>query len=318
MSTARSKEITRDCLSSTCANFYKPPTSQLIPFLASIYSHRSLPKALFHSTILSIKDPFHSTPVSIPKISQSSLQPKKKKSTRGPLRHAKVLQLATDAQQSGNPVDQGILDRIQKCLARAYHESSSEAEGKAALFLSQKLMSQHNVTQADLILSDKTKSHYGGHSVVQIGRTDGDKKKRTVTEGFVVKLANAMCTFFDCKLYTTDCSGCTEWTFYGIAQNTVAAATAFEMTHNKISIWACQYKGGSPSTSYRLGIADGLVAMANREKSKELQAAKRKELEYSAVKPEELERPLQPSLFLLPSPSTSSPNKLSPFCQEGQ
>ncbi|KAJ5289229.1 hypothetical protein N7478_002259 [Penicillium angulare] len=127
-----------------------------------------------------------------------------------------------------------------------------------------------------------------------------------------------MCTFFDCKLYTADFSGRIEWTFYGISQNTVAAARAFEMTHNQISIWACEYKGGSPSTSYRLGIADGLVAMANREKNKELQAAKRKELENFVVKIGEVEQPRQPSPSLMPTPSTSSADRLSPFCQEDE
>lgn len=248
----------------------------------------------------------------------SITQSKKKRITRNPLQHAKIAQLATETQKSGDSVDQGILDRIQKCLARAYHANSSEGEGKAALFLSQKLMSQHNVTQADLMLSDKTKSRYGGHSVVEIGRTDGDKVKRTVKEAFVVKLAHAMCTFFDCKLYTAEFSGCIEWTFYGISQNTVAAARAFEMTHNQISIRACEYKGGSPSTSYRLGIANGLVAMANREKKKELHAARRKELENSAVKTGEVEQPRQPSPSLMPSPSTSSADRLSPFCQEDE
>ncbi|KAJ6008118.1 hypothetical protein N7540_012094 [Penicillium herquei] len=255
----------------------------------------------------------------------SSNQPKKKKNSRKPLQHAKVTQLATDTQKSETSVDQAILDRIQKCLARAYHANSSEGEAKAALFLSQKLMSQHNVTQADLMKEDKTKSHYGGHSVVEVKRTDGDNGKRTVKETFVVKLGSAMCTFFDCKLYTSDLHHCIKWTFYGISQNTVAAARAFEMTHNQILVWASEYKGGIPSFSYRIGVADGLVAMANREKHKELQAAKRKELEYQAVKKEEVKvkteevaQPPQPSPSPAPPSPTSSPDRPSLFCQDDQ
>ncbi|KAJ5703642.1 hypothetical protein N7493_011567 [Penicillium malachiteum] len=254
----------------------------------------------------------------------SRTQPKKKKNARKPLQRAKVIQLATDTQKSEKSVDQAILDRIQKCLARAYHANSSEGEAKSALFLSQKLMSQHNVTQADLMLNDKTKSHYGGHSVVEVRRTDGNKEKRTVREAFVVKLASAMCTFFDCKLYTTDLRCCIKWTYYGIAENTVAAARAFEMTHNQILLWACEYKGGTPSFSYSLGVADGLVAMANREKHKELQAAKRKELEYASVKPEdaevktEEEQPPQPSLSPLTVSPSASPVRLSGFCQDDE
>ncbi|KAJ5627426.1 hypothetical protein N7528_004853 [Penicillium herquei] len=252
----------------------------------------------------------------------SRTQPKKKKNVRKPLQHAKVIQLATDTQKSEKSVDQAILDRIQKCLARAYHANSSEGEAKAALFLSQKLMTQHNVTQADLMLNDKTKSHYGGHSVVEVRRTDGNREKRTVKEAFVVKLASAMCTFFDCKLYSTDCRRCIRWTYYGIAENTVAAARAFEMTHNQISLWACEYKGGTPAFSYSLGVADGLVAMANREKDKELQAAKRKELEYASVKTEEVEvkteEPEQPSPSPVPSSLSASSDSLSAFYQDDQ
>ncbi|KAJ5720825.1 uncharacterized protein N7483_008759 [Penicillium malachiteum] len=249
----------------------------------------------------------------------SNTRPRKKKNARKPLQRAKITQLATDTQKSQNSVDQKILDRIQKCLARAYHANSSEGEAKAALFLSQKLMSQHNVTQADIMKDDNTKSHYGGQSVVEVRRTDGNKMKKAVQESFVEKLTGAMCTFFDCKLYVSDLYDCIEWTFYGIAPNTVAAAKAFEMTHNQISVWACEYKGGTPSFSYRLGVADGLVAMANREKDKELQAAKRKELEYQAVKKEEAQKQSsQTSPFTVPPPPTPSSDKLTRIYEEDQ
>jgi hypothetical protein len=67
------------------------------------------------------------------------------------------------------------------------------------------------------------------------------------------------------------------WTFYGIAENTVTAAMGFEMAHNEILNWACSYKSGSPTFSYRIGVADGLVAVANREKKRELEDLRRKE-----------------------------------------
>lgn len=99
-------------------------------------------------------------------------------------------------------------------------------------------------------------------------------------EAFVSRLAIAMCTFFDCKTFSTDFGNSMEWTFFGIADNTVAAAAAFEMAHNLILEWACAYKGGGPTFSYRLGVADGLRAMVNWEKQKELEDARRKELEF--------------------------------------
>ncbi|RMZ40964.1 hypothetical protein CA14_001636 [Aspergillus flavus] len=59
------------------------------------------------------------------------------------------------------------------------------------------------------------------------------------------------------------------------------------MAHNKILDWACSYKGGSSTFSYRIGVADGLVAMANRGKKIELAMAIKKELDMIAAKERE-------------------------------
>jgi hypothetical protein len=75
--------------------------------------------------------------------------------------------------------------------------------------------------------------------------------------------------------------------FFGIAENTVTTAIAFEMAHNKVLDWACSYKGGSATFSYRIGAADGLVFMANREKKTELEAARKKELDKVVIKERE-------------------------------
>ncbi|KAJ5819395.1 hypothetical protein N7474_004986 [Penicillium riverlandense] len=170
---------------------------------------------------------------------------------------------------SENSLDKNVLDRIQKCLSRAYHANTTEGEAKAALFVSQKLMSQHNVTQADLMVGDDSvnKACYGGNSVVTITRQAGSST-RVMTETFVDKVARAMCTLFDCKYFSEDDWSSVHWTFFGIADNTIAAAMGFEMAHNKI-------------LDYRVGVADGLVGMANREKQRELHEAKRKELDMS-------------------------------------
>lgn len=207
-------------------------------------------------------------------------------------------------------VDKKILDRIQKCLNRAYHVNTTESEAKAALFLSQKLMSQHNVSQADLMAIDdnSSKAHFGGQSIVSITKIAGSSK-RVMKEAFVGKVARAMCTFFDCKCFSTDYSTHVDWIFFGIANNTAAAAMAFVMAHNNILEWACAYKGGTPTFSYRLGVADGLVAMANREKSRELRHVQRKELDLIAAKEREdaKQRQLQlDRLRLLPAPSTDT------------
>jgi antitoxin component HigA of HigAB toxin-antitoxin module len=116
-----------------------------------------------------------------------SSQAGRKCSDRKPAQKAAVIETADhDLSPGTSTVDKKILERIQKCLDRAHHANSSEFEAKAALFVSQKLMSQHNVTQADLLASDgsNSKASFGGHSKVRITKTGGSDK-RVMMEAFV-------------------------------------------------------------------------------------------------------------------------------------
>ncbi|KAJ5144267.1 hypothetical protein N7526_001775 [Penicillium atrosanguineum] len=163
-----------------------------------------------------------------------------------PVQKATVIKSACGHQiQTTTRADVNVLDKIQKCLNRAYHANASEAEAKTALFISQKLMSDHNVNQADLMANDErsNKASYGGRSIVRIEKVAG-LSRRVVKEAFVEIVAKAMCTFFDCKSFSTDFGISVEWSFFGIASNTVAAAVAFEMAHNLILEWACAYPMG--------------------------------------------------------------------------
>ncbi|KAF5863553.1 hypothetical protein ETB97_009797 [Aspergillus alliaceus] len=208
---------------------------------------------------------------------------------RQPVQKAAVTKKARDQPQSTTQtVDKDVLGKIQKCLSRATHESTTESEAKAALFLAHKLMAQYNVTQVDLVANsdDGSKARYGGRSIVTITNTK-DHTKWVVNETFVGKLAMAMCTFFDCQRFSTHCRTSVMWTFFGVAENTVAAAMAFEMAHNRILDWACSYKRGSTTFSYCIGVADGLVAMANREKKVELEMVRKKELDMIASRERE-------------------------------
>lgn len=194
------------------------------------------------------------------------------------------------AATGGDSIDDRILDRIKKCLERANHENTTESEAKAALFLSQKLMGQYNVTNADLLskVSDE-QVQFAGSSVVSItGTKEGSTSVQN--EGFVRGAAGAMETFFDCQCYSTRKSQSIEWTFYGIAENTVAAARAFEMVHNLISQWALAYKGRSARFSYSCGVASGLQRMASEEKRQEAEMARKTELETLNERMKEEER----------------------------
>lgn len=172
-------------------------------------------------------------------------------------------------------IDDTILQRIKKCLQRANHKNTPEPEAKAAFYLASRLMGQYNVSQAEVLAHEppSTQQQYAGQSVVSINRADGSMN--TVNnQGFVDDLTFAMDGFFDCKSYSTRKYASVEWTFYGIAENTVAAAMAFEMAYNVISEWARPYKGKASKSSYCIGVAQELHRMAKvEERNQEKQAA---------------------------------------------
>lgn len=116
-------------------------------------------------------------------------------------------------------------------------------------------MRQHNVSQAEVLAHEPpaTQQRYVGQSVVSITRADGSTNT-VKNQGFVGELASAMKMFFDCKCYLAREYSSMDWTFYGIAENTVAAAIAFEMPYNLISEWARPYKGNAGKTSYCIGV----------------------------------------------------------------
>ncbi|EGD87710.1 hypothetical protein H112_04178 [Trichophyton rubrum D6] len=229
-------------------------------------------------------------------------RPPSKSTTKSPRQKASVKSLAEERPSlaaGGDPIDDRVLDRIKKCLKRANHENSTESEAKAALFLSQKLMTQHNVTHADLLSKESDEQvQVAGSSIVAITSTkDGSNSVRN--EGFVFDAAHAMQELFDCQCYASREFNSIEWTFYGIAENTVAAARAFEMVYNLISQWALAYKGVSARFSYACGVASGLRSMAYEEKCQEAEMARKAELETLNERIREDERQRQEELARL-------------------
>ncbi|KAJ5181804.1 hypothetical protein N7449_011951 [Penicillium cf. viridicatum] len=66
-----------------------------------------------------------------------SSRAERKGSSRKPTQKATMVKSARENQSNPtSTVDKKILDRIQKCLNRAYHVNTTETEAKAALFLS--------------------------------------------------------------------------------------------------------------------------------------------------------------------------------------
>lgn len=219
---------------------------------------------------------------------------KRKRPVKEANQKAKVKKLATavvltdSATSEKSGVDEKILERIKKCFDRGNHTNTPETEAKAALRMGAKLMSQYNVTQAELIerTDDKEKALLAGQSVVEIIATTG-RSGKVRKYGFTCDLAYAMQVFFDCKCYSVARARSIEWTFYGIASNTAAAAMAFEMAHNLIQGWALEKKGISIKHSYTLGVSAGLLRTARKEKKEELRIAEKAEAETTAKRSEE-------------------------------
>ena len=100
----------------------------------------------------------------------------------------------------------------------------------------------------------------------------------------MVDLKKAICTFFDCKAFSSQTFFSIKWTFYGVAEHTVSAAKAFEMTHNLTQVWAWLLHGVCARNSYCLGVAHGLKDIAKTEQRAAGRAAKENEAKSTAAK----------------------------------
>lgn len=179
---------------------------------------------------------------------------------------------------STSDVDNSIIERIKKCLDRGKHHAASEMEAKAALSMADKLMTQFKITTAEVIAheSASNQQQYAGHSVVRVTRVDEDDTKPVKFYAYMDSLMQAMNVFFSCKTtYNNTNKHYVKFTFNGIAENTVAAALAFEMVYNLIGEWARWRKGAGSKNSYCLGIAEELCQMAEEARRLEEEQAKK-------------------------------------------
>lgn len=200
-----------------------------------------------------------------------------------PLYKARVIETADSysvrVHGSTEDLDENILVRMKKCLARANHPETTEAEAKAALFMASKLMKTYNVTTAEVLAHEtpEAQRNYAGSSTVAIERRDGDLSKKVIQNDYIPVLCQAMEAFFGCDSYTTKSGMGFFITFYGIAEKSVAASNAFEMVYNLIVEWARPYKGQSGTNSYCHGISEELWARAKKEQREEERRAKQAE-----------------------------------------
>ncbi|GIZ48420.1 hypothetical protein CKM354_001148100 [Cercospora kikuchii] len=245
---------------------------------------------------------------------------RKKCTTKGPklgappLYKAQVIDTADNdvrVMASTDDIAQNILERIKKCLASGNHPHTPEAEAKRALHIASRLMKQYNVTQAEVLAhtTPEQQLQLGGCSVVSIVRNDGNLTKNVQQQIYIGELAYAMEDFFNVKFFTgtttINYSPFTRGlniTFYGVAANTVAAANAFEMTHNLMVEWARKYSGVVGRSSYCLGICDELRRAAEQEKKEEMERAKEAEAKILAFRIQEEEAQCRAKISRLNGP----------------
>ena len=197
---------------------------------------------------------------------------------RVPSQKATVKSLATGTRSATfNHAHSEVVERIKKCLARGNHANANENEAKSAIKMASKIMHQHNITQAEVMEGedDAQRLERGGLSTVNIGARTQDRQ--VVFETWVVDLRTAICTFFDCQALCSPSSSSIEWIFFGVAEHTVSAAMAFEMTHNLIQSWALPIHDICARDSYCRGVANGLKDIAKAEQRAVERAAKENE-----------------------------------------
>lgn len=158
-------------------------------------------------------------------------------------RRSRALSLIQQHQESPH---EGLRDRSNcrknpRVLARGRHSTTSEAEAISALTMASKLMAQHNLTK------DLTKAEHSPRVALRkMSRLSEAKalcqshtlKKRESRTSHLLPTSTAMNIFFDWKSYHEGNLRSHDYTFYSIAQNTAAAAMAFEMCHNLILDWS--------------------------------------------------------------------------------
>ena len=208
-----------------------------------------------------------------------------------------------------------IKERIRKMLSLGLHAETGEAEAEASMRMAEKLLSKHNLRQADVLHEDHVPVGLrAGKAVVHLRSTKDHSPCQT--RRWMQTLCTAVKTNFECSAYFNSHGQAggrfrpvCDFTFYGIGTNASLAAFAFAAAFNRIAILSaahvlppdeyetkkrrgivrCGSKGAYTSAareSYRVGLARGLYdAVLGAKKTKELETTRRLELARSKASP---------------------------------
>ncbi|KDR80712.1 hypothetical protein GALMADRAFT_241123 [Galerina marginata CBS 339.88] len=231
---------------------------------------------------------------------------------------------AANASGSASRVEQAdsnILAKIRKAMQLATHSGTGEAEAKAAMRMAIKMMQSQNLTQADLIANETAEERLtrAGQSTVTITSTR-NKTVQVKCQRWHNDAVEAACEAFDVQVYSesSEDRDFVTWVFYGLADNTVAAALSFEMLHNQIEIWSIErkgeLKGRSGPNSYRIGVARRVLKDAEEENRKALKKAEEEEKRRIEEEAEAAEAARAAELARLNTPAVA--DSISPKVEE--
>lgn len=185
-----------------------------------------------------------------------------------------------------------VVERVRGCLQRAYHPKANEQEMETAVKMACKVLKPYNISKAQFMEAEDEleRAERAGASIVSIKPARESSIVRY--QGWVQDLKNAMSVFFDCSGMVHQNKNRIRHTFYGISENTVATARAFEMTHNLIQDWAVAKTGIDTCNSYSVGVANGLYQAADEEaRLADAEARKNEQtMKQAKQQEEELER----------------------------
>lgn len=185
-----------------------------------------------------------------------------------------------------------VIGRVRKCLDRADHPNTNESEAQTAMKMAHRIMDQHNISQLQIIQAEDSEQRKLRGRLSTVDIKPATLNGKVIFQTWVRDLESAVTTFFDCKAYSTErcLRNSIEWTFYGIAEQTVSAAMTFEMVHNLIQDWASVRTGVANRTSYSIGVAYGLLQIAEKEARVTERAAKSNEEKSKATDKRQRER----------------------------
>jgi hypothetical protein len=230
---------------------------------------------------------------------------------------ANVEESAVRVESSTSDIKDATMNKIKRMLDRS-NNKVNEAEARIALMRARQHMRRLHIEEDEVLSHAEGRSDNGGISTVAIRRRDGNKNATVMWSAWIGDLAYAIKLFFaPVKCFTkrrqalmevknkakkVARTAYIEINFYGIVENTVAAAHAFEMAYNLIALWAMDQKPNG-KLSYCRGVCETIRQDALRaQEQEEVRAVETAKREMARrVRVEEEERQAQIARLRMPS-----------------